>query len=187
MRLHCFGLLVALSLASCGAPTPNRATVNERFPSVVGESLEGVEIRVPEDLNSGMTVLLVGYKQRAQFDCDRWLLGLAQAETPVGVREIPTIDGMLPGMFSGTIDSGMRSGIPNEDWGSVVTVYGAGAAELVRFTGNENGGNARVMLLDDEGFVLWFHDRGYSATKLLELDLTIRGFSDSIQTDGDSK
>jgi hypothetical protein len=103
------------------------------------------------------------------------------------VREIPTIDGMLPGMFSGTIDSGMRSGIPNEDWGSVVTVYGAGAAELVRFTGNENGGNARVMLLDDEGVVLWFHDRGYSATKLLELDLTIRGFSDSIQTDGDSK
>jgi len=65
MRLHCFGLLVALSLASCGAPTPNRATVNERFPSVVGESLEGVEIRVPEDLSSGMTVLLVGYKQRA--------------------------------------------------------------------------------------------------------------------------
>ena len=81
---------------------------------------------------------------------------------------------MIPGMFSGAIDSGMRSGIPSEDWGSVVTVYGAGADELKRFTGVEGGSNARVLLLDEDGFVQWFHDRGYSATKLLELDVMAR-------------
>jgi hypothetical protein len=161
--------------------------VDERFPSVVGESLEGLEVRVPEDLQSGFNLLLIGYEQRAQFDCDRWLLGLAQAETPVGIREIPTIDGMLPGMFSGSIDSGMRSGIPEEDWGGVVTVYGAGAERLVSFTGDESGANARVVLLGPDGLVRWFHDRGYSATKLLELDREVRDLSDSNRSSGDSK
>lgn len=181
------GIAVALLLASCGAPTPNRSPINERFPSVVGESLVGTEVRVPEDLEPGFNLLLVGYEQRAQFDCDRWLLGLAQAETPVGIRELPTIDGMLPGMFSGSIDSGMRRGIPQEDWGGVVTVYGAGAEDLVRFTGDEFGANARVVLLDPDGVVRWFHDRGYSATKLLELDREARSLSYSNLNGGESK
>ena len=167
-------LALFLIAAGCSATAPNRVPVSERLPSVIGESLNGDEVRIPEDLPSGVNVLLLGYKQRAQFDCDRWLLGLAQAETPIGVREIPTISGMIPGMFSGAIDSGMRSGIPSEDWGSVVTVYGAGADELKRFTGVEGGSNARVLLLDEDGFVQWFHDRGYSATKLLELDAMAR-------------
>jgi len=172
-------LCLALSSTGCGSPTTNRVPVDERFPSVVGESLAGIEVRVPEDLPSGLNLLLIGYEQRAQFDCDRWLLGLAQAETPVGVREVPTIDGMLPGMFSGSIDSGMRSGIPVEDWGGVITVYGEGAEQLVSFTGDESGGNARVVLLGPSGVVRWFHDRGYSATKLLELDRVVRDFSDT--------
>lgn len=187
MSSKAFILCAGLLLTGCGAPTPNRVPVDERFPSVVGESLEGLELRVPEDLPSGLNLLLIGYEQRAQFDCDRWLLGLAQAETPVGVRELPTIDGMLPGMFSGSIDSGMRSGIPVEDWGGVVTVYGEGAEQLVSFTGDESGGNARVVLLGPDGVVRWFHDRGYSATKLLELDREVRNFSDSNLDFGGSK
>ena len=51
-----------------------------------------------------------------------------------------------------------------------MTVYGSGAGELVDFTGNTGGRNIRVLLLDEEGRVQWFHDRGYSAGKLLELE-----------------
>ena len=72
-----------------------------------------------------------------------------------------------PGMMG---RSGMRSGIPSEDWESVVTLYGSDAHDLVAFTGNERGRNIRVLLVDSEGVVRWFHDRGFSAGKLLELE-----------------
>lgn len=168
---------LALALSGCGGSVANRSPLNEDFPSVLGQSLAGEEVRIPDDLEPGLNLLLIGYEQRAQFDCDRWILGLAQAGTPVSLKELPTIDGMLPGMFSGRIDSGMRSGIPEEDWPVVITVYGSGAEELVRFTGDERGSNARVVLLDEDGVVRWFHDRGYSASKLLELDRVVLGLS----------
>ena len=123
---------------------------------------------------TGPRILLVGYEQRTQFDIDRWLLGLIQAETPATLVEVPTIPGMLPGLASGWIDDGMRGGIPPEDWASVVTLYGDDARIVAEFTGNELPNNARVLLLNGSGTVVWFHDRGYSATKALELDRAAR-------------
>ena len=85
------------------------------------------------------------------------------------ILEVPAVAGLFPRMIANTIDSGMRRGIPSEDWQYVVTVYGGGASEIVAFTGNENPRNIRVLLVDKDGQVLWFHDRGFSASKLLEL------------------
>jgi hypothetical protein len=63
----------------------------------------------------------------------------------------------------------MRRGIPEEDWGSVITVYDD-AESILAFTGNQKPNNGRVMLLNKDGKVLWFTDRGYSATQVKELD-----------------
>jgi hypothetical protein len=120
-------------------------------------------------------VLLVGYVQKAQFDAVRGLVGLLQLPLPVQVREVPTIRGLFVRNLSGVIDNGMRAGIPEEDWSSVVTVYGSGAGRIVDFTGNDNPRNIRVLLLDAEGCVAWFHDRGFSAGKLIELEAAARG------------
>ena len=62
----------------------------------------------------------------------------------------------------------MRRGSPAEDWAGVVTLYGD-AAKLAAFTGNDDGLTGRVVLLDGEGRVVFFHDRGYSVGKLREL------------------
>lgn len=159
---------LALLLAGCASTTSNRNPVGERFPSVAGESLAGEDVRLPDAVAGAPAVLLVGYVQNAQFDIDRWLLGLAQAGASVKVLEVPTIDGLVPGLFANAIDGGMRRGIPREDWPSVVTVYGD-ADEIVALTGNENPANARVLLLDADGRIVWFHDRGWSAGTLLEL------------------
>jgi hypothetical protein len=146
--------------------------VNEPFPSVKGTSLSGDEVALPEAFKGKSTLLLVGYKQNSQFDIDRWLLGLHQSGTEVAVYELPTIPGMLPGLFASQIDNGMRSGIPREDWASVITIYDDG--ELVaEFTGNENKVPGRVMLLDGEGRVRFFHDRGYSVGSLEKLRAAI--------------
>ncbi len=179
MRRRTLAPLASLALAAalaagCSSTHPRRTPLGEPFPAVVGESLAGERVALPEDLAGEPAILLLGYVQDAQFDLDRWILGLVQLETPVRVIEVPTIEGLVPGLFAGRIDEGMRGGIPAEDWGVVVTVYGEGAERVAEWTGTEGPRNGRVLLLDAEGRVAWFHDRGYSATKVAELDALAR-------------
>lgn len=158
---------------SCSSPIPNRNPVGDSFPSVVGESLEKKEVRFPEAVAGEVAVLLVGYKQNTQFDIDRWLLGLLQAGVEARIYELPTIPALVPTMISGWIDDGMRSGIPQEDWGVVVTFYGDAADPIAALTGTENGRNARVLVLNQQGQVVWFADQGYSARLALELNAVV--------------
>ena len=154
-------LFITTTFIGCATTYTNRNPIDDVFPSVIGESLEKEEINMPEYFKGSKAVLLLGYKQDSQFDIDRWLIGLDMTETKVKVFELPTIQGMLPRMFSTFIDEGMRKGIPKELWGGVITVYSDGA-ELQEFTGNENPNNARVLLLNEEGKVIYFYDRGFA-------------------------
>ena len=160
-------LMSLLSLA-CSTTYTNRNPVGEVFPSVTGTSLDNEEYIIPKDFQGTNVVLLLGYKQDSQFDIDRWLIGLDMTETKIKVYELPTIQGLFPRMFQTFIDSGMRSGIPKEIWGGVITIY-SGGSTVQEFTGNENPNNARAILLDSGGKVIYFHDRGFSVSALNEL------------------
>ncbi|MHC4947374.1 MAG: hypothetical protein ACYTG1_03820 [Planctomycetota bacterium] len=148
---------------------PNRNPVGAAFPEVTGQSLEESPVRLPADLAGGPAILLVGYDQQTQFDIDRWLMGLLQAEADARIVEIPTIPGLVPTMISGWIDDGMRAGIPREDWASVVTLYGKSARPVAELTGTEFAQRTRVLVLDGAGTVVWFDDEGYGAAKALEV------------------
>jgi hypothetical protein len=154
---------------------PNRNPTGEAFPTVVGQSLEEVSTEMPAAFAGAPAVLLIGYKQNAQFDIDRWLMGLLQAEVDARIVEIPTIPGLLPSFASGWIDDGMRSGIPREDWGVVVTLYGDAARPVAELTGTERGRLARVVVLDASGTIVWFDDAGYSARKAMEVAEVVAG------------
>ena len=136
-------------------------------------SLKGNTYAIPDDFKGTPTLFFLGYKQESQFAIDRWLLGLVQLDIPVTVREIPTVRGLVPRLIASKIDSGMRSGIPKEDWGTVVTVY-KDADIVANFLGTEDPLNTRVALLDAHGKIIWFHDRGYSARRVNDLDQTVR-------------
>ncbi len=156
-------------------PIPNRNPTGEIFPSVTGQSLEQQTVRIPADFAGRPAVFLIGYKQDAQFDIDRWLLGLLQAKVDAQLAELPTIPALVPTLISETIDEGMRGGIPKEDWGAVVTLYGDAAKPVAELTGTERGQVARVVLLDGEGKIVWFDDTGYSPRKALEVAELVAG------------
>ncbi|MDE0915803.1 MAG: hypothetical protein OSB57_11580 [Planctomycetota bacterium] len=160
---------------SCQSSVKNRNPLGEYLPAVSGEALTGEHLTLPLQVPS---VLLVGFVQEAQFDADRWLVGLLDNPKDIRILEVPTVRGFIPGLISGTIDSGMRSGIPQEDWPSVVTLYGEDASTVVDFTGNERPRNMRVLLLDQNGRVCWFHDRGFSATHLIDLKRAVDQVND---------
>lgn len=158
--------------AGCRSTYDRRDPTGETFPAVRGNALDGRGVEIPAAFAGRPVLLLIGYEQNTQFDLDRWLLGLAQAGVSVATYEVPTIPGLVPGLFSGYIDGGMRRGIPEEDWGGVVTVYGDGDA-IARFTGNADGLPGRIVLLDANGSVAFFHDRGFSPGTLDKLRLAV--------------
>jgi hypothetical protein len=169
MKQFLMVLVLLLFFSSCANyEYSSQVTIGDTMVEATGESLEGKTVVIPQDFIGQETLLLFGYKQDSQFDIDRWLIGLDMTQTQVAAYEIPTIQGMLPRMFSGFIDSGMRKGIPKELWKGVVTVYADGD-KVQRFTGNLNPNNARVMLLDKEGTIVYFYDRGFSVEALNEV------------------
>lgn len=139
--------------------------VGDKMINVKGESLDGKEYSIPKDFKGEKTLLLFGYVHKSQFDIDRWLIGLNMTKTDIKVYEIPTLKGFIPGLFSTKFDNAMREGIPMEIWNEVVTVYEDGDA-IQRFTGNRQPKNARVMLLDENGIIIHFYDRGFSVDAL---------------------
>lgn len=166
------GLLV---LAGCDTASPDRDPLGEPFPEVLGRDLDDREISLPGDRAGAPWIAMIGYVQAAQFDIDRWMLGLLQVEAEVPVVEIPAVGGWFPATFlQETIDDGMRAGIPRESWDGVITLYGDDARRVRDLTGTGHPRNARVLLLDREGTIRWFWDEGYSPARLLELVETAR-------------
>jgi hypothetical protein len=156
-------------LCACASTYPRQDPTGLPFAEVSGTTLNGTSVSLPTDLKGAPTLLLIGYEQRSQFDIDRWLLGMRDAGLGVRTYEVPTIPGLIPGLWAARIDDGMRSGIPSEEWDSVITLYDD-ADRVARFLGNENPLPARVVLLDESGHVSFFHDDGYSVATLGRLE-----------------
>ena len=138
------------------------------FPSVKGKSLKEKKINIPEDFFGSKTLFLIGYVRNSQFDIDRWTIAIDQKNLKVNTFEIPVIQGVLPKFFSKQIDNGMRSGIPNDIWNAVVTVY-KDSRKIQKFTGNEKPRNSRIILIDEKGIVIFFYDKGFSVGAINKL------------------
>lgn len=167
--------LAVLLLAACSTEHPRRNPTGEMLPRMSGENLAEEEVVLPAAVAGEPALLLVGFEQDTQFDLDRWLIGLDMAGVEVEKLEVPTIPGMMPGLFAGRIDSGMRQGIPREDWPAVVTLYGDAAERMAAFVGNEPPLPGRILLLDANGVVAWFHDEGFSVGALNALRGALAG------------
>jgi hypothetical protein len=163
-----FILFSFLFLLSCAQTFVDKSSVGEKFPNVSAKKLTGETIIVPDVFFGERHLIIVGYRQNAQFDIDRWLIGINQLGLKVAITEMPTISGMIPGLISSQIDEGMKKGIPSSDWASVATVY-EDADKIVNFLGNEKPNSAYLVLLDKSGNVVWKYKDGFSVTSLNEL------------------
>jgi hypothetical protein len=163
-----FFMLFLLSLLLQGCANydyPSQVVLGENIIEFKGESLAGEATSIPQVFSGRNTLLLFGYVHKSQFDIDRWLIGLDQTNTQVAAYEIPTIKGMIPQMFSTVFDDAMREGIPKEIWKGVITVYEDGE-RVQKYTGNQKPKNARVLLINSQGEVTHFYDRGFSVEAL---------------------
>ncbi len=165
-------LVVLILLVGCTSTYPNKNVTGQPFPIVFGNTLSGERTQIPSFVKGDTVIFLIGYKQDSQFDIDRWLIGLDMKQVDTMAYELPTIAGLFPRMFSTMIDNGMRRGIPKELWGGVITIYQDGDT-IQEFTGNESPNNARVMVINGNGDIVYFYDDGFSVAALNELILSL--------------
>jgi hypothetical protein len=82
-------VILPLFLAGCSSQYANKELVGQQLPSIQGESISSEEINIPEAFAGKQTLLLFAYKHEAQFDVDRWLIGLDMTQTQIDIYEIP--------------------------------------------------------------------------------------------------
>jgi len=173
MKLTLVFIIMALfNCFGCTKKFVNKTPIGQKFPSVKGQSLDKIIYNIPEDFQGEKVLFLIGFVQNTQFDIDRWTIGIEQTSTSVKTYELPATQGFIPIYFKTRLDDSMRNGIPNDIWGGVITIYKDGI-KIQEFTGNENPNNSRVVLINESGKVIFFHDRGFSVKALKELKESI--------------
>lgn len=97
--------------------------IKNQFPSIPANALSGEPKTVP--VPGELQFLVVAFEQRAQPQADQWFKVYQENFSRQGAvfYELPMISSFWKWM-SGWIDKGMRSGIPKEKHGNVLTYYG---------------------------------------------------------------
>lgn len=127
----------------------------ERFPTVKGKSLSGNEVVIPDDVEGEVVMVGVAFKREAQEMLDSWTHFFdVLCEGKKDIYELPMIEGSLWKIFSGFIDRGMKSGIPEEQHDKVITHYGD-VSDFKERLEIEDDDLGYVFLLDEDGQILF--------------------------------
>lgn len=164
-------VVLLLGFPACTTQYPARDPVGETLPRVVGETLAGERIVLPDDLAGSPAVLVVVYESAAQDEAKFW--------APVAVANLP--DGRHYQVAAFTklehllgrrrLTARAHGSVPESLHEKMVALWWDGRA-FARFTGSPRDGRARVLILDAAGTVVYFSDQGFNAQ-------TLRAFVDA--------
>lgn len=150
-----------------------------RFPEVTGSNLLRQKVTLPGDLQGELNILFVAFQQWHQAWVDSWVplaRQVEQAFPEVQFYELPVIWKM--NRFSQTfINEGMRAGIPNQNTRKkTITLYTDKEAfrQALDLPHEET---IYVLIVDQQGNVLWRKEGVYSQEKGEALTKAIQEYS----------
>jgi hypothetical protein len=142
---------VAVFCAAGWAQTPDT-----HIPATHGTSLAGTAVALPEALKGKVGVLVVGFSHASQGEVSSWgrLLDANYGKSnDVVYFELPMLAG-APKMMRGMIVKMMASSVPGAEKPHFVPLQ-AGEPAWRAVAHYDKPDDAYVMLVDDEGLVLW--------------------------------
>ena len=147
-----------------------------QFPIATGKNLLRQTITVPAELEGPYKIVFVAFQRWHQSLIDSWLPAIAQLE-----RKYPTLRHyelpVLPGMnvISRTfINEGMRAGIPDPvARATTITLY-VDKVAFLQSLGLSDDNNIHVMLLDQNGRILWHATGGFSPETAQSLEKSMQ-------------
>ena len=125
----------------------------KKFPKIEVKTLSGKELVLPDDAEGEVVLIGVAFVREAQGMLDSWMDHFEELCHGRKVYELPIIESDLWKIFSGFIDGGMRSGIPEEKHDLVGTHYGD-ASKFKEKLGIVDTDRGYVFLLDEGDFLL---------------------------------
>jgi len=154
-----------------------RTHSHAQFPDVTGSNLQRQKLKLPQDFQGELTLVLIAFQQWQQTQVDTWIPFAQQLEeTHSGVRyyELPTIQ-RLNALARTFVNEGMRAGIPDPVARErTITLYVdknvfRQALQLPRED------DIYVLLLDRLGVVLWRAEGAFTPEKGESLSAAVRG------------
>ena len=149
-------------LSAQDSPKGRSTLLGTKFAEIRSETLAGTELTLPDDARGKITLITIAFKHGTQQQLDSWLNPFSEA---FGTREgftfyeIPMLSADVKS-FAFRIDSGMRSGIPEEKHKNVMTYYGD-YNEYLHLLHIDDVTLGYAFLLDQEGIIRW-HGVGFA-------------------------
>jgi hypothetical protein len=127
------------------------------FPTVSGKNLQRKTVHFPQDFPAQYTVVLMAFRQYQQNDVNTWLPFVSVLEKlyrDVAYVEFPVVWEMSP-FRQLMLNEGMRAGIPDQKARQRTTTLYLDKANFRNQLGIKNEDHIQVMLVTDQGEVLW--------------------------------
>lgn len=131
--------------------------VGEPFPSVMGTTLTGEALRLPDDLAGGVSLLIIGFDYAARFQVTDWARHVTEryGEQPnLRILQVAAIGFMGP-LLRAVTDAAMERGTPEWAKQQVVTLYGDLRELRRRLLVDGGRDQAYLVLLGRTGRVAW--------------------------------
>ena len=146
----------------------SKKAIGKKFPKITAYSLAKTEVILPDMVNGKVTLIAIAFVREAQEIIDSWSIPFENKFSNIegySYFEVPMLDGLWK-FFRGSIDGGMRAGIPLEKHKNVVTYYG-NYKNYTNYLFIEDIKNGYVFLLDKEG-IIRFIGMGLASDKDVE-------------------
>jgi hypothetical protein len=141
------------------------------FPIVSGNNLMRIEYEFPRDFEGEYNLLFVPFQQWQQREVNTWIPAAQQLEQErkgLVYYELPTIY-ELPALSRTFINEGMRAGIPDQTARErTITLY-LDKERFKKALAIDSEDAITVLLVDNEGTILWRESGAYTSDKIEEL------------------
>lgn len=142
-----------------------------KFPSLQGCDLNGRDLEIPQSLSGRPRLVILAFERAQSALIATWHGPIRKLS-----RRFPTLRHWEIAVLSSScrlwrpfIDNGMRAGTPDPEARSrTITVY-TDRSELIGKLGISSFGTIVLLLLDEEGEVLWQHEGEFAEDALASL------------------
>jgi hypothetical protein len=180
-KIFLFTTLLSLSSCLISASDNSQISANkpQHFPFLTGADLNGKKYNLPTELTGKFNLVAIGFEREHQSAIDTWIPALSEViktypDLNIKFYEIPLIYEL--GTFSRVwVNNGMRFGIRDQE---------ARNRTITVFTNRDKfydimkmeGDRIYLVLLSDEGKILWRTDGEMTSEKLILLKRILGSF-----------
>ena len=156
----------------CAYANDKMKTNKNQFPQISGKNLEDKEYNLPKSFEGKYNLVFVAFLREQQNDVNKWIPlanSLIKKYEKLNYYELPVLSENY-NLARWFIDGGMKAGIPDKSAREkTITIY-TNKSKFLEVLDISEDNNIHILLLDDEGKILWRNKGTFSKEKADSLE-----------------